>query len=320
MADQARFTSEISSDGKRVLLKLGGGVVYIVRPQCVGALRGLVKAFGDCEWREMSTDVIVAPGGKEKGCVTLGINPYMLRGGQDSIAFSINGETWNVTAGDNYHWIKRELGALTENIKAISNEDEYKLSTLNTKCIRVGEHSNCLSVYPRDANIGYQLDIECGYKILEGFFDIASAGGQASEFQGSYSQPVRGSGAIEFVGIKPDAKHRQWCVNVVYHNGTNCSFSVTPTDIITLCHHLSDLVACVPDNKPTMEQIKTVLLKTYKEHPFVPKPVVSSAGGAAVSDIARDTSFIGEMQLYIREIVRDELRKAFQSFAADPKP
>jgi hypothetical protein len=324
MADQARFTSEISSDGKKVLLKLPGSVVYAVKPQCVGALSELAFAFQTCDWKEISTDVVIAfSANKSLGYVTLGVNPYMLRSGPDAIAFSINGETWNVTAGDNYRWIKQELLALVENIKVISGDGEYELSTVNTKRIQVREHLNCLSVYPRDAGVGCQLDIECGYKILEGFFDIASATGQAPELQGSYSQPVRGSGAIEFVGIRPDARHRQWCVNIVYHNGTNCSFIMTPTDIITLCYRISDLVGYVPDGKPTIEQIKTVLLKAYKEHPFDPKPVVKPepvVKAETSSTTAQDSSFVSTLHLIIREIVRDELRKAFQPFLADAKP
>jgi len=328
MADQARFTSEISANGKQVRLLLAKDVVFSVVPQCTGALRELVRAFETCEWCELSVNITA-----ENGDVIMGIDPYMPIDGPDAIAFLINGETWNVTAGDNYYWILRELKLFLKNVEIISDGTNFKLSTVEKHYVHMHGQSNCLSVYPRDANInrGYELGIKGGFTTLRGFYEIAQSGTHTGFKQPGtplWREKVKGSTSVAFINIATGNKHRQWRVTVGYNNGTARGFDLTPTNIIGLHGCLELWIRDVPKDGPTLEAIRIVLQDAYKEHPFVPKPELKfeakpepevKSAPKLVPSTASTDACVEKLRAAIQDIVRDELRKA-RTAPADAKP
>lgn len=338
MADQARFTSKISSDLKHVDLLLSKDVVIELAPQSVQALRQLIQAFEQHEWLEVSLELKA-----NHHSISMGIDPYMPVGCPDAIAFLINGETWNITAGDNYHWILQELRALSYNIMNIRDEttDAKETRGLKRYYMNMYGQRNCLSVYPRGAgaNAGYELGIKGGYAVLRGFYDIAQADMLKSTLSAgalTCKRNVENSSSVKSIAIAVGQKRRQWHVTIVYHNGTARGFDLTPTDIIGLYGSLVMWIGEAPLlGGPTMEEIRTVITKAYKEHPFAPlkpepKPEPNpkpeppksevTATDSALGSSAPPATFVDGLQAVIREIVRDELCKAFQTTTTGPKP
>jgi hypothetical protein len=266
--------------------------------------------FETCDWCELSVNITA-----ENGDVIMGIDPYMPLGSPDTIAFLINGETWNVTA--EYYWILRELKAFIKNVEIISH-GTYKLSTIESPHINMYGQSNCLSVYPREARVnrGYELGIKGGLTALRGFCEIAKSGLHvAFKHPGTslWSENVKGSTSVAFINIATGHKHRQWRVTVGYNNGTARGFDLTPTDIIGLHSCLSTWT-----RDASMAEMGTLLRKGYKEHSFVPKPEIKEPEVKAEVKPKPEPSSIGDvtdacvdkLRAAIQEIVRDELRKA----------